>query len=53
MSKNLHSVSIDKTNSIQIDLQLNLLNTWTKFKVPDYYQNIVLAHVDDLEPAKA
>lgn len=34
-------------NSINIDLQLNLLNTWTRFKVGEYYQNIVLTHLDE------
>jgi hypothetical protein len=53
MSIILPSSSQTNANPIQIDLQLNLLNTWTKFKVPDYYQNIFLAYVDDLPPAKA
>lgn len=36
-----------RLNPISIDLQLNLLNTWTRFKVADYYQNIVLTHLDE------
>ena len=33
--------------SINIDLQLNLLNSWTKFEVKDDYQTIFLAHLDE------
>lgn len=32
---------------INIDLQLNLFNTWTKHGVADYYQNIFLAYLDE------
>jgi len=39
--------------NINIDLQLNLLNTWTKFNVADYYQNIFLVHLDELSPHQA
>lgn len=39
--------------NINIDLQLNLLNTWTKFTVADYYQNIFLVHLDELNPRQA
>jgi len=53
MTLNIPNGAYRTNNSIPIDLQLNLLNSWTKFKVADYYQNIFLAYVDDLEPAKA
>ena len=53
MSRNLLNSPYDDANPIQIDLQLSLLNTWTKFNVPDYYQNICLAYVEELEQKKA
>jgi hypothetical protein len=43
----------DSNKNINIDLQLNLLNTWTKFNVADYYQNIFLVHLDELTPVQA
>lgn len=35
--------------AIDIDLQMTLLNAWTKHQVADYYQNIFLAHLEELE----
>lgn len=35
--------------AIGIDLQMTLLNTWTKHQVADYYQNIFLMHLDEVE----
>ena len=32
---------------IDIDLQLNLLITWAKYGVAEYYQNIFLAYLDE------
>ncbi len=32
---------------INIDLQLNLFNTWIKYGVAEYYQNIFLAYLDE------
>ena len=32
---------------INIDLQLNLFNTWLKYEVAEYYQNIFLAYLDE------
>lgn len=36
-----------KEATINIDLQLNLFNTWIKYSVADYYQNIFLAYLDE------
>ncbi len=47
MRKTSMAESKVQPNPINIDLQLHLLNTWTKFKVADYYQNIFLAHLDE------
>lgn len=38
---------------LDIDLQMSLLNTWTRHRVADYYQAIFLAHLDELPPAAA
>ena len=46
------SLNVSNKN-INIDLQLNLLNTWTTFNVADYYQNIFLVHLDELTPSQA
>jgi hypothetical protein len=32
---------------INIDLQLNLFNTWLKYDVAEYYQNIFLTFLDE------
>lgn len=53
MSLNDPKNSFASSNPINIDLQLNLLNTWTRFKVAEYYQNIVLAHLDEHQPSEA
>jgi hypothetical protein len=38
----------DQSQIVNIDLQMNLLNTWVKYKVSDYYQNVFLAFLDEL-----
>lgn len=38
---------------IDIDLQMTLLNTWTKHQVADYYQNVFLMHLDELDRQSA
>lgn len=38
---------------IDIDIQMNLLNTWTKHQVADYYQNVFLMHLDELDKQTA
>ncbi len=32
---------------------MNLLNTWNKHQVPQYYQDIFLLHLDELQPKAA
>jgi hypothetical protein len=32
---------------INIDLQLNLFNTWLKYEVAEYYQNLFLTFLDE------
>lgn len=39
--------SSPRPSNISIDLQMNLLNTWTKHKIPDDYQNLFLAYLDE------
>lgn len=36
-----------ESSHVNIDTQMNLLNTWLRYKVPDYYQNIFLAYLDE------
>lgn len=31
---------------VSIDIQMNLLSTWTNHRVAEYYQNIFLAYLD-------
>lgn len=40
--------SSPRPSNISIELQMNLLNTWTKHKIPDDYQNLFLAYLDEL-----
>jgi hypothetical protein len=40
--------SVRQATTVNIELQMNLLNAWTKHHVAEYYQNIFLAHLDDL-----
>ena len=50
----VHESHHQNTNPpIHIDLQMNLLNIWTKFKVPEYYQHIFLAHIEEHTQQKA
>ena len=42
-----------QAKDINIDLQMNLLSTWSQYKVSDYYQNIVLPHIDQLSKKEA
>lgn len=45
---------VDSTKAaIDIDLQMTLLNTWTKHQVADYYQNAFLVHLDELDRQSA
>jgi hypothetical protein len=32
--------------AFSVDLQMSLLNAWSKHGVAEYYQNIFLAHLD-------
>jgi hypothetical protein len=50
MSNNQHFSGKRNESRVNIDIQMNLLNVWTKFKVADYYQNIFLAYIDELPP---
>ena len=45
---------VDSTKAaIDIDLQMTLLNTWTKHQVADYYQNAFLVQLDELDRQSA
>jgi len=54
LKKGADSSHLSETDkNINTDLQLNLLNTWTKFNVAEYYQNIFLVHLDEITPSQA
>lgn len=46
-------MSSQPAGGANIDLQLSLLHTWTRFRVAEYYQNIFLAHLDELPSHEA
>lgn len=47
MKGNNKGILSPNPSNISIDLQMNLLNTWIKHKIPDDYQNLFLAYLDE------